>query len=397
MSNSLRLAPRRGASTTWKFVARSFAENLQGMRQIEEGANSSARVDPVHGNFITVRVGKANEMFRRLLKRGVIVRPVAAPTSCPSTCASPSARPRRTRGSCPRSRPASRTEGRMFFERVAIVGVGLIGGLFLGIEGKEALRHVVGAGRSAANLSARSERGVIDSSAADAARPRRQRIWCWSRAGRAIRENFPRHRTESEARVPRHGRRQHQARRGRRGAQALGGRIAQFVPAHPIAGAEKSGAAAASAGCFEAAAGLTPLIEKKRKIVESIPGCGRSRRARLAHDARRSTTRVRRGQPPAAPARLRAGERHRARADAAQLFGYAAAASATFTRIASSHPEMWRDICVANATSCCEELIRYRSELGNQETLETEDANALEKLFADARAARERWLNGEYE
>ncbi|MES1212904.1 MAG: aminotransferase class I/II-fold pyridoxal phosphate-dependent enzyme [Leifsonia sp.] len=60
-----------------EFVARSFADNLQGMRQIEEGAKSLG-LDwiPSHGNFITVRVGKANEVFRRLLKRGVIVRPV---------------------------------------------------------------------------------------------------------------------------------------------------------------------------------------------------------------------------------------------------------------------------------------------------------------------------------
>ncbi len=51
---------------------------LQGMRQIEEGA-SKLGLDwiPSHGNFITLRVGKANEVFRRLLKRGVIVRPVA--------------------------------------------------------------------------------------------------------------------------------------------------------------------------------------------------------------------------------------------------------------------------------------------------------------------------------
>jgi histidinol-phosphate aminotransferase len=61
-----------------EFVARSYAENLQGLRQIEEGARRlGLDYIPSHGNFITVRVGKANEVFRRLLKRGVIVRPVA--------------------------------------------------------------------------------------------------------------------------------------------------------------------------------------------------------------------------------------------------------------------------------------------------------------------------------
>lgn len=75
--NSIGLAAATAALDDMEFVARSFAENLQGMRQIEEGARSLG-LDwiPSFGNFITVRVGKANEVYRRLLKRGVIVRPV---------------------------------------------------------------------------------------------------------------------------------------------------------------------------------------------------------------------------------------------------------------------------------------------------------------------------------
>jgi histidinol-phosphate aminotransferase len=75
--NSLALVAATAALDDMEFVARSYAENLQGMRQIEEGAKKLG-LDwiPSHGNFITLRVGKANEVFRRLLKRGVIVRPV---------------------------------------------------------------------------------------------------------------------------------------------------------------------------------------------------------------------------------------------------------------------------------------------------------------------------------
>src|SRR4029078_6039912 len=75
--NSLALAAATAALDDMEFVARSYAENLQGLRQIEEGAAKLGleRIAP-DGNFITIRVGKANEMFRRLLKRGVIVRPV---------------------------------------------------------------------------------------------------------------------------------------------------------------------------------------------------------------------------------------------------------------------------------------------------------------------------------
>jgi len=76
--NNLALVAAAAALDDMEFVARSFAENLQGMRQIEEGAKKLG-LDwiPSYGNFIALRVGKANEVFKRLLRRGVIVRPVA--------------------------------------------------------------------------------------------------------------------------------------------------------------------------------------------------------------------------------------------------------------------------------------------------------------------------------
>jgi histidinol-phosphate aminotransferase len=75
--NSLALAAAAAALDDMEFVAKSFALNLQGMKQLEEGAQRLGLAwIPSSGNFITVRVGKANEIFRRLLKRGVIVRPV---------------------------------------------------------------------------------------------------------------------------------------------------------------------------------------------------------------------------------------------------------------------------------------------------------------------------------
>jgi len=75
--NSLALAAATAALDDMEFVARSFAGNLQGMRQIEEGARGLG-LDFIasHGNFISVKVGKAGEIYKRLLKRGVIVRPV---------------------------------------------------------------------------------------------------------------------------------------------------------------------------------------------------------------------------------------------------------------------------------------------------------------------------------
>ena len=76
--NSVALAAAVAALDDMEFVARSFAGNLEGMKQIEEGARKlGLEYIPSFGNFISVRVGKAAEVFKRLLKRGVIVRPVA--------------------------------------------------------------------------------------------------------------------------------------------------------------------------------------------------------------------------------------------------------------------------------------------------------------------------------
>ena len=76
--NSIALAAAAAALDDMEFVARSYAENLQGLRQIEEGARAlGLEYIASHGNFIALRVGKAAEVFKRLLRRGVIVRPVA--------------------------------------------------------------------------------------------------------------------------------------------------------------------------------------------------------------------------------------------------------------------------------------------------------------------------------
>ena len=75
--NSVALAGAVAALQDMEFVARSYAENLQGLRRLREGvAALGLEFIPSFGNFLTVRVGKAPEIYRRLLRRGVIVRPV---------------------------------------------------------------------------------------------------------------------------------------------------------------------------------------------------------------------------------------------------------------------------------------------------------------------------------
>jgi len=75
--NSVALAAAAAALEDMEFVAKSFAENLQGLRQLREGAQQfGLEFIPSYGNFLTIRVGKAQDIYKRLLKRGVIVRPV---------------------------------------------------------------------------------------------------------------------------------------------------------------------------------------------------------------------------------------------------------------------------------------------------------------------------------
>jgi histidinol-phosphate aminotransferase len=76
--NSIALSAAAAALDDMEFVARSYADNLQGMKQIEEGARGlKLEFIPSHGNFVTIRVGKAAEIYKRLLRRSVIVRPIA--------------------------------------------------------------------------------------------------------------------------------------------------------------------------------------------------------------------------------------------------------------------------------------------------------------------------------
>src|SRR5438128_8048650 len=82
--NSIALAAATAALDDMEFVARSYAENLHGLRQLEEGARGLG-LDFIasHGNFLTIRVGKALEIYKRLLRRGVIVRPVGGAYQLP--------------------------------------------------------------------------------------------------------------------------------------------------------------------------------------------------------------------------------------------------------------------------------------------------------------------------
>jgi prephenate dehydrogenase len=292
---------------------------------------------------------------------------------------------------------SARGAGRRF-ERVAIVGVGLIGGSFaLALKAAGLCGRVTGIGRGAANLRAAKDRGIIDAIAQDAAdadliliaTPVAQFPAVLSALAPSLKPS---------AIVTDAGSTKRDVIAAARAA--LGAKVAQFVPAHPIAGAEKSGAAAASAELFrERRVVLAPLAENPATSVQAVEDAWRACGARVSrmsaeeHDAVFAAV----SHLPHLLAYALVHE-FAGRANSAQLFGFAAGGFRDFTRIASSHPEMWRDICVANRGPLLAELDRYIDKLrALRPLLERGDAEALEKLFAESRAARERWLAGEYE
>ena len=77
-ANSIALAAAVPALADTEFVRASRELNFRGMETLTEGFKSlELPYIPSRGNFVTVRVGDGAEIYRRLLRRGVIVRPVA--------------------------------------------------------------------------------------------------------------------------------------------------------------------------------------------------------------------------------------------------------------------------------------------------------------------------------
>jgi len=278
--------------------------------------------------------------------------------------------------------------------RLAVIGVGLIGGSFaLALKQARLASHVVGVGRSAANLKLARERGIIDSVAADAAAAAADADLVLVAAPVAQFGAIFSRLKDCKALITDGGSTKRDVIAAARAA--LGPRIAQFVPAHPVAGAEQSGAAAAKAELFrDRRVVLTPLPENSAAAVSTVQKAWEACGARITrldaeeHDAVLAAV-------SHLPHLLAYALVHdiAERKNAEQLFSYAAGGFRDFTRIASSHPEMWRDICVANRDQLLIESRRYGAKLAAMEKLlEAGDGAGLEKLFAQARDARNQWL-----
>ena len=78
-----------------------------------------------------------------------------------------------------------------------------------------------------------------------------------------------------------------------------------------------------------------------------------------------------------------------------EIFRYAAGGFRDFTRIASSNPAMWRDICLANQESLGYMLTRFADELHELASILSQgDADGLLEIFERAKQARDRYIDG---
>ena len=284
--------------------------------------------------------------------------------------------------------------------KVVVVGVGLIGGSFaLALKAAAAVATVVGVGRSASNLSSARQLGIadrtwtqdqrwtdelIDADLVLLATPVGQIPALLALIAPAL--------GAATVVTDAGSTKQDVIAAGRR---HLGAALPRFVPGHPIAGTERSGAAAASDALFRGRSViLTPLAETsadaQKRVADAWTACGGvvgTLEATRHDEIFAAVSHLPHALAFALVAQLAA------RADALDYFRYAATGFRDFTRLASSDPEMWRDVCLGNATALRRELSAYRAELDRLDALLVSvDGDGLIALFERARVARAAWL-----
>ena len=291
------------------------------------------------------------------------------------------------------------TTGAPRIETVAVVGVGLIGGSFaLALREARRVGTVVGVGRGRANLEAALARGIVDRAVTLG------EDWTREIEGADLVlvstpvGEFPALFGALAARLRAHaivtdaGSTKESVIAAARAR--LGTAFARFVPGHPIAGTEHSGASAAFATLFrDRNVVLTPTADTDRAALAAVASLWSACGAQV------------RELDPAVHDRIFAAVSHlphllafalvdllATRPDADDVFRFAASGFRDFTRIAGSSPEMWRDISLANRVAHIAAIEAYRAELDAVAAMvASADGAGLEAVFARAAAARRAW------
>jgi len=282
-------------------------------------------------------------------------------------------------------------------EKLVIVGVGLIGGSFaLALKGAGAVGRVIGVGRGARNIRRALDLGIIDAAGAADAETLKDAdlVLLAVPAGqmRAVMRSIAPLLGPKTVVTDAGSTKQDVVGFARRELKAA---LSRFVPGHPIAGTERSGADAAFAGLYRGRrVVLTPLAENEPGALALVRAawerCGASVSELRPREHDTVLAAVSHLPHVLAYALVDQVARHK---NAKQLFSFAAGGFRDFTRIAASHPEMWRDICLANRKALLAEIDRYGGKLERvRRMLARGDARALDGLFSGAREARNRWL-----
>ncbi|MCC6206707.1 MAG: prephenate dehydrogenase/arogenate dehydrogenase family protein [Gammaproteobacteria bacterium] len=281
-------------------------------------------------------------------------------------------------------------------QRLTIIGVGLIGGsLARALRREYPALEIIGCGRHLPNLERARELGVIDRYETDPARSVRgaDMVVVAAPVGATgpIFAAIAGHLADGAVITDVGSTKGNIVDAARRN---LGERLPDFVPGHPIAGTERSGVEASFAELFQGCRViLTPLPETHRPAVERVSALWRHAGARVSemdvrhHDEVLAAT----SHLPHLLAYALVDTLARMD-DSEEIFDYAAGGFRDFTRIASSDPALWRDICIANRDAMLNMVQRFTDNLSAvTEALQHTDGDSLMKVFAHAKEVRDRF------
>jgi prephenate dehydrogenase len=278
--------------------------------------------------------------------------------------------------------------------RLCIVGVGLIGGsLARALKAAGAVAEVVGYGRDPAQLQLAQELGVIDRGETDiaAALLGAEVVLVAVPVGAmegVLRTMAPH--LAADTIVTDVG--------STKGSvvtaaqRAFGAVPARFVPGHPIAGTEQSGVAASFAELYhKRRVILTPLAHTDVAAVATVRALWQAAGAEVVEmevqhhdDVLAATSHLPHVLAYTLVDTLAQMEEH------TEIFRYAAGGFRDFTRIASSDPRMWHDICLANRDAILKVMDRYAADLAEvRGAIERGDGAALLATFGRAKKARD--------
>lgn len=292
---------------------------------------------------------------------------------------------------------AGNPRGVLALNRIAIIGVGLIGtSLALALKRAEAGLTITGIDQDDVSLAQARGRGAIDATASLNAMPpcdlvvvavpvRQMPSVFAAMAGQL----------SAEARVIDVGSTKRDVIAA---AAALGARRHQFVPCHPIAGRERHGPLAADADLFSGKhVVITPTADNARADIAAVANLWQRAGALViempaeTHDAVFAAV----SHLPHMLA-FALVDALASRPNARTLFQHAASGFRDFTRIASSSPEMWRDVAMNNRDALVAELDAYLVHAkALRDAVAAGDDTAILALMQRAQAAREQWLSGQ--